>query len=481
MKRILFLLPLVVVNLVSCSGKHKDSESPTADNKNKSDATKTYSANDSSSTRISNPTLGATYAPQNVVKKSQSSPTWTPQNNYGNSYSNPNSNPSGWQGASTNYYDPSIQKAAQYSYQQQPTWNNASYSNSSAYPSQNTSYQRPVSCGSSTTQAQPQNYTSYSTPSNYNAPQPYVVSTPVRQAPPPPQQPYVPQMCGSVPSYCAPQPVYAPPPACSDFCGPVCDSPCYPCCGFAFIPSIQYRGGRGLGYKRGYETAELFIASYDPCYNDYPFLDLKAHAVDKGDFAANVGLGWRFFTCNYDEMLGFNIYYDYRRVKHTDLQEIGLGFEYFGSCLDVHLNGYIPVGNKNALLSTDYFNYQGGFFARRKRFESSMWGIDLEVGKYLICCGCFDLYVGLGPYFYGSQCCNSFVGGRGRLEADIGRYLTLGMYITHDRYYNTTVQGEVILSLPFGAVAQCCECLFRPVIRNDIIVTEKLNTWKSNF
>ncbi len=280
--------------------------------------------------------------------------------------------------------------------------------------------------------------------------------------------------------------------ACAPPCAPCCPCDCQndccidlSCINYLVIPSFWYRAGRGRGYRNGVESVELFLAASEPNLTCYPFLDLRAHRIGGGTLAGNIGLGWRSFSPDYCEMFGANIYYDYRRVRHGNLHQLGLGLEYFWDCWELRANAYIPVSKKRIHQRCRLFNFGPGINFLRREFIEDFWGFDFELGRDLFCTSCFDVYAGIGPYFYGRDCCN-FAGGMGRVALFFGCYWTLQAYLTYDRLFGTTAQAEIILDLPFPFSCdcdfwRCWGCLFDYVWRNDIIVTHRNCCWERDF
>lgn len=251
---------------------------------------------------------------------------------------------------------------------------------------------------------------------------------------------------------------------------------------YAFIPSVHYVGGKGLSYNGGYASAEGFLALYHQQLQCYPFLDFQFNRISNGCQAYNAGIGWRTFTSNRQEMLGINLYYDAREVFNDYLQQMSIGVEFLGKCLDLRANGYWPIGDRRALVETTVFEYPGDFVAVRDEFRGIMWGFDLEVGRSFFSCKCFSLYGAVGPYFYGSECCDSLVGAMGRVETWVCNRFRLEGLVYHDRIFGTNVQGALYLYLPFPlCLSKCWLCLFPPVQRNPIPVIERFCRFDTNF
>lgn len=242
--------------------------------------------------------------------------------------------------------------------------------------------------------------------------------------------------------------------------------------------------GDGRSFQDGYTGGEVFAAAYNLGARCYPFIDAQfLRMSDTGNFASNVGCGFRTFSPHFTEMVGVNAFFDYRRLVKQDLYQLGIGAEFIGRCWDLRCNGYIPVGQKRCVLTRETINYSPGFTAVREDDFFSMWGLDVEIGHHFICNCCIDLYAALGPYFYNSVCCQSIIGGAGRVVATCNRYLSLQLYATHDALFGTKFLGELRISFSFPSLCSGnrCRSLYRRVYRNPIIVTEKIDCWESNF
>ena len=250
---------------------------------------------------------------------------------------------------------------------------------------------------------------------------------------------------------------------------------------FACIPEVGARIGDGRSYDVGYATIGAFIGTYCCDSGDSYFLDFDFHRVEDGRLATNVGVGWRTFSPFGGEIFGVNVYYDTRHLVGTTLQQIGVGFELLGKCWDIRGNGYIPIGKQQALVGSSLEDFSPPFFVVRDDFKSAMWGLDVEVGKYF-CSGCCGyLYGAIGPYFYDSLCCNSIVGGIGRLSAELTCGLSVDFFVSYDEFFGTKVQGQVTLAFPGVCIEDLWRCLFRPVRRNEVIVVENISCFTANF
>ena len=221
--------------------------------------------------------------------------------------------------------------------------------------------------------------------------------------------------------------------------------------------------------------------------NLWPFLDLRMHGLDNGELGANIGGGFRYYSCETQKVFGVNAYYDFRETSHRSrFSQFGLGFELLGECWDLRVNGYLPIDEKN-LIRKCLWTYPGGFFIEKKRYEEARRGFDFELGARLGTFNffkqCLGFYGAVGPYHYKADCTH-VIGGRVRLRMDMSRYLKLEGIVTRDSFYKTRFQIQLSLNFPLG----CCSknkkwenVLSQPVYRNEIIVIDEFRKWRWNY
>ena len=266
---------------------------------------------------------------------------------------------------------------------------------------------------------------------------------------------------------------------------------------------IQYTAGKGIGYPTGYTSAGLFYAPpFLRCDRLQPFVDVRVHILDNARRAVNAGLGARYLLPSFNQVIGLNVYYDFReakRVRH-DFNQIGVGFEMFGCLFDFTANGYFPVGEKTRKGCKHVYDFPGGFHSTCREQQTALTGGDFEFltslcrwDCYFPCldCCCFDPYVGLGGYFYDGDCCKcrDVNGVRARGGIGLCDWLNLEVRVTHDSVFKTLVQGIFTLSYPLCIPASnCCEttCCYdyrylRPVERQEIIPVENSCRFKANW
>ncbi len=272
-------------------------------------------------------------------------------------------------------------------------------------------------------------------------------------------------------------------------------------CNFCISPSLRYRVGDGLSYKRGYQTAELCLGFKQCCL--IPFVDAQIHHIEKNcafqvrnsirnrdwrneSWAASLGFGFRELVNNGCQTFGIYGFYDIRYLARQRLEQWSAGFELLGYPLDLRANVYLPFGKRQVVESTRNFDFPGGFVAREIDYQEALWRFDMEVGRcFFRQCSCLNVYAAAGPYFFGSTFngCNGgrmHLGGMARVATCLCNFLELGLYVTHDPIYRTNVQAEISLSFRFPRSMRGCPCCCR-IYRNEIIMTKRRCVFKTNF
>lgn len=245
--------------------------------------------------------------------------------------------------------------------------------------------------------------------------------------------------------------------------------------------------GEGFGKDRRCASLKFFHAPKTFADNLQPFIDIREYYLSHDEWATNLGAGLRWFNSN-DRIWGVNVYYDLR-TRYRTFNQIGVGFESLGECLDFRLNGYFVMGRKKRARSTEVYNYPGGFRMTCTPLLCAGNGANAEVGTHFGLCYPFKFYTAIGPYYYGSKAIGHFWGGLLRLKAYFKDYFSLEGRVSYDRKYHLKGQGIFTVSIPFDYLFNACGCsmdicrglLFQPVERNEIIPLDKRCCWRQNF
>lgn len=262
------------------------------------------------------------------------------------------------------------------------------------------------------------------------------------------------------------------------------------------LPSYIYLEqtvGRWVGHQRSYTSMGAFtMLPKFVCSNITPFIDIRGHYFTHGSKAGNFGMGLRYEIPNTTAILGLNVFYDYRNTSWHNYNQFGIGLEALSPCWDVRLNGYFPMGQKMGFSRLHVFdNYIGDYCATCQQRRKSMWGLDLQFGRWFIRkgpCQCYDLYGSIKPYYYNSKK-HTIAGAQISFISHIGRYLYAELRAGYDHVTKAVCQGRVGVDIPLYGYSKsnkyctpCCvnDVLIQPVQREEIIALDKKDccwTW----
>jgi len=232
--------------------------------------------------------------------------------------------------------------------------------------------------------------------------------------------------------------------------------------------AMRHIEGGGIGYNEGYSTLEGFFSLSNSLI--VPFIDLRGHIFNDGKYAANAGLGIR--RCLNQTVLGINAYYDYRNTRHQNYNQVGFGLEVLGTRWEGRANGYLPVGRKKSSpfdkrtetsssstsLKFDSFNDHHLLLSsittvtttEKERVEFAMKGVDAEIGCHIFRKKNFDLFLGIGPYYFKGSFDKKALGGKARLTGNFSEYFYLTGIYSNDSLFHSRIQGEAGINIPFG-------------------------------
>lgn len=260
------------------------------------------------------------------------------------------------------------------------------------------------------------------------------------------------------------------------------------CCNTCCEPWIylDHVEGRWLDNTQGYTSFGLFLPL--PIFGTsklLPFVDLREHVFNRGRTAGNFGGGVRFRANKISTAFGVNAFFDYRKASWNHyFYQLGFGFEVLNPCCDFRVNTYLPIGERHAHSKLQVFNLGDGFKAKCRERRNSMYGYDVELGRWLKrvgLCDNFNLYGAVGFYsYFPNKHQHDVYGGEARLAARIGNYLSFEIKGGYDNVFHTLVQGRITLTIPFDIftkIRQCChqECCSsydiacQPIYRQEII------------
>jgi len=238
---------------------------------------------------------------------------------------------------------------------------------------------------------------------------------------------------------------------------------------------IKHRESQGVGYNQGYSSIDYFLSAQGT--TTQVLFDLRGHVFNDGRPAGNVGAGWRYGLDGDSSRIGTQLFYDFRSYSHFFAQQIGAGLEWLGQQVDVRLNGYLPIGQKESFHSHRFHQFAGNTLMVRRKFSAALPCLEGEVGT----CAGKPFYFAVGTYYlfqesrHGLRTGKAW-GAKARFDVDVSRYCTLSAYATYDHIFHVRVQGILTLHIPLGPerkpakgkpVRRDLELI--PIVRNEII------------
>lgn len=245
----------------------------------------------------------------------------------------------------------------------------------------------------------------------------------------------------------------------------------------------------GINYGTNYSSLAILFAPDYRIGHTLPLVDLRAHRFDNNTYAASLGVIARYLPESFCELLGANIYYDYRQGSIGHFHQMGVGVEILSKRWDFRANAYIPFTTEFKC-QCHFDDYQGGFFIKERKTETVSYGYNAEVGYLAVRTHTFLLYLAAGPYYMtGRHCHEKTRGVKARIRPQYKDYLALDLSMTHDPVYETVYQAKVIISLPLyqitGQNKNHCGVtdrqIYQPVERFEVMPVGKCQCWKTNF
>lgn len=208
------------------------------------------------------------------------------------------------------------------------------------------------------------------------------------------------------------------------------------------LSHTEGNGGNQREFGTNYTMLEFQLASDAKLGSFISQIDLRGYRFDNATYAFSGGYVGRYVPeadsfCN---LLGLNLYYDYRQGTPGHIQQISGGVEVIGKRLDFRGNFYAPIGSNRHLGDCCSLRCINGWFG---------FGYNAEVGWLAVRSKKFLLYTAAGPYYVSSEGCEERKrGGMLRVVPQYKDYFALDMRLTYDSIFKTIFQAEFIVSLP---------------------------------
>ena len=249
--------------------------------------------------------------------------------------------------------------------------------------------------------------------------------------------------------------------------------------------------GAGVSYGTNYTTAAMMIAPDYRVGRILPIVDVRGHRFDNDTYAANIGIAGRYIPSpdTFCQILGMNLFYDWRQGRKGNYQQIGLGLEMLGKRWDLRANGYAPI-SRTQYKTKCTFHYPGDFFAIHRDCEFISYGLNGEVGYYLVRNESFLFYAATGPYFLVRKCHDSTLGWEFRIRPQYKDSFALDFSVSHDHVFQTVYQAQIIFYLPLYKLSKKLnkrpcglsdQQIYQPIERFEVMPLGRRSCWQRNF
>ncbi|MBE9066006.1 right-handed parallel beta-helix repeat-containing protein [Leptolyngbya cf. ectocarpi LEGE 11479] len=218
---------------------------------------------------------------------------------------------------------------------------------------------------------------------------------------------------------------------------------------------VDFNTPRNGDDERSFGRVTGFIPLWQTPGNSLTFLDTAVRLNSTGDLGGTVTLGQRFLKNGL--VLGGHLSYDVRDTGRNTFNQLGLGVEAFGDKWDVHLNGYLPVGDtqqsagsssssSGSVSGTQFQGNQLVFITTGgSEFLESAWGgVDLDAGIQLADWADWGQLWGYGGVYYHGDA----IGGRLRVDHRVQDWMRVGLGVQSDDNFGT--RGFFSLGFSWG-------------------------------
>ena len=220
---------------------------------------------------------------------------------------------------------------------------------------------------------------------------------------------------------------------------------------------VQFRGGHTTGPSLG-RTQSISHINLTPFFNVEDglfFGDSRLSLANEGQLAWAFGGGYRQYISAWDVVVGANSYFDADQLTGAHLKQWGVGAELLANNWEARGNYYQPFDSVPTLTGQRVdpgsvaFVGQNLTFSRIDTFAEALKGFDAEAGFLLPgeISERFDLRAFGGGYHYEGANIPGFTGWSSRLQADLGGWLELGLKVTDDKLFDTTVSFSAVVHL----------------------------------
>lgn len=220
---------------------------------------------------------------------------------------------------------------------------------------------------------------------------------------------------------------------------------------------IQARVGHieGQGIPQVRPVTPIELVPYIGWDSGLLFGDGRFVITNDGTFAGNLGVGYRMLVPEAGRIFGASLWYDLDDTRSLLFQQVGLGWETYGTDWDLRGNAYLPVGpesrQESLQLVPGSLRYEGQnlAYSQSRGFYTAMAGFDGELGIPVpgSIPESIDLRVYGGGYYYTNEYHN-IPGASARMRASLLPGIDVDLQLTHDSFFETRAFAG--LSWTFG-------------------------------
>ncbi|NEQ97849.1 MAG: right-handed parallel beta-helix repeat-containing protein [Cyanothece sp. SIO2G6] len=265
---------------------------------------------------------------------------------------------------------------------------------------------------------------------------------------------------------------------------------------------IQPRFSAGHTASGAYTNGLTRLAGWIPLRQregeNVTFAEPRFNVDNEGHVGGTVLIGHREYDNDTDRLWAGYLAWDIRETQERTFNQLGLGLETLGDTWDVHLNGYIPLGDRNATLEDTSFSsgltssttFEDNLLVlserqsetRILREDVSLGGFDIgttvELADWNDENG--DLRALASLYYLGGPGIDDDLGWRLGLELRPIEQIVMGVSVQDDEIFGTNVLASINVNLirvrpkddvldEFEAEFEVVERLGEPIRRNPTI------------
>jgi Inverse autotransporter, beta-domain/Right handed beta helix region len=215
--------------------------------------------------------------------------------------------------------------------------------------------------------------------------------------------------------------------------------------GFGALFRAGYSASDTVG--RGDSLSHMSLAPYINVEDGMFFGDARLGRANRGGLTWSFGTGYRHYVSAWDVVVGGNGYFARDELTGAQLQQWGVGAELLANKWEARGNLYRNMDSSSKLVNVSVDQNSAEFvghnllFDRIDRFAEGLEGFDAEAGWLLPgnLAEQFDIRAFGGGYYYEGDNVDGFGGWSARLQTDVANWLEMGVKLTNDEIFDTTV------------------------------------------